>query len=186
MTAIKETIILEGRAAIVSVRGALNGTNSLRMEDYFLGLAGRGIHYILLDAKEISYISSSGIGLIVSVMKIVESKNGLFTLFNCNNEIRSLFNAIGIDKRLNIAANQTEAVAMAERLSLAGSGEGLTKRTVNCGTAEPSAPLLYNEPLLIECRRCAALIRVKAPGDYICPDCESFFRAAANMNIIFA
>ena len=167
----KETI-LDGQAVLINVKGTLNDVNSVQLEDYCLNLIQNGVRNLLLNASNIRFISSSGIGLAVSLMKKIKEKDGLFIIFNLNNTIRSLFAVLGIEEAFTLAVSQKEAEFMMESFLEQQQFGGIPVKT-------------YKEPLLIECDNCSASIRVKGPGDYICPDCQNRFYATGDMNIIF-
>lgn len=172
MTAITKETILDEQAVVVYIKGALDDISSLDLEDYYLDLAAKNRVNILLDASGIISISSSGIGLFVSLMTKTKENNGLFVIFNLNDKIHSLFTALGVDKTLSMTANRAEAITMMENFLLNNASKNVDSE-------------MYEKALHLKCNKCSAIVRVKAPGTYACPDCQSSFRATADMNIIF-
>lgn len=57
---------------------------------------------IVLDCKELEYISSSGLRVFLSLLKTVKAAGGSLTIRNINNEIRNIFTITGFQKIFNI------------------------------------------------------------------------------------
>lgn len=58
---------------------------------------------IVLECKELEYISSSGLRIFLSILKDVKAKGGFLVLKNVNNDIRNIFSITGFHKLFNIA-----------------------------------------------------------------------------------
>lgn len=41
------------------------------------------------------------------------------------------------------------------------------------------------EPFIVECTRCGALIRIKSPGTWLCPDCHASFSVSDEMTVSY-
>lgn len=58
---------------------------------------------IVLECKELEYISSSGLRIFLSILKDVKAKGGTLVLKNVNKGIRNIFSITGFHKIFNIA-----------------------------------------------------------------------------------
>lgn len=58
---------------------------------------------IVLECKELEYISSSGLRIFLSILKDVKAKGGSLVLKNVNKDIRNIFSITGFHKIFNIA-----------------------------------------------------------------------------------
>lgn len=58
---------------------------------------------IVLECKELEYISSSGLRIFLSILKDVKAKGGTLVLKNVNKDIRNIFSITGFHKLFNIA-----------------------------------------------------------------------------------
>jgi anti-sigma B factor antagonist len=46
-------------------------------------------------------------------------------------------------------------------------------------------PLVFDNPIIVECRRCGSLVRVRQSGDYGCPDCNTEFTVMKDMTVVY-
>ena len=200
MIYINHNEVLDGRVTIVDVAGSLNGETSTDFEEYIRKLIEKGIVYILMDARELSFVSSEGIGATLFIQKRIAEKNGFFVIFNLNDEISALYSLLGFDKIFRTAKSRIEAMEIMDRqMELRESGVSgeedsipdITDDEFHTIELEPDGPARSEteetdeKALVIECSHCQSLIRIKAPGDYLCPDCRAPFTADEDMAIHF-
>lgn len=204
--------ILGGKAAIVEIQGALNSQTSPDFEDYLNQLMQKNIFYMLFDASKMEYISSDGIGLALFLQKSLARKNGCLVMYNLPDEVSSLFRLLGFDKVFTIAASRIEAMQIMDRQiemrsgpEAGEAGAGMEHRDermeVDVGGPhrgeEASREIPVSErlpekpertefdPIIVECRDCRTLIRVKKSGDYICPSCKIEFSVDGERTVKF-
>lgn len=173
MLKITEKEVLRDKAAVISLNGTLSSETSAKLEDLMFDVLDRGIVNLIMDAENLAYISSAGLGALLSVIKSIKSKGGIFVIFGLNKEIRTLFRVLKIDETITIAAGLIDGLNTTERYI-----EEEFK-------PERSAVETYGEGLLVECKSCASLIRIKGPGSFVCPDCKSAIYATGNMTVLF-
>ncbi len=58
--------------------------------------------FIKLNLKNVSYIDSSGIGLIVDIYNTIRNKNGELIIFNVSDDIVEIFEMLNLTKFFNI------------------------------------------------------------------------------------
>lgn len=61
---------------------------------------------IVLDFKNVSYMDSAGLGIIVAFYKKVVKGNGKLKLVNLSNKLNRLFEITGLNKLINIEINK--------------------------------------------------------------------------------
>ncbi|WP_237586984.1 STAS domain-containing protein [Pontibacter russatus] len=98
---------------IVSLKGELDAHSSVVASNVLEGAAVSGMACLLIDCSQLSYISSAGIGVILSVYHLCLLKQTNLTLFGMQPKIRNVFEVLGMDKVLNVAASKEEAMALA-------------------------------------------------------------------------
>ena len=133
---INHTDIGEGSAAIIEVEGPLNSDSAPDFDDYASKLADNNVVHLLLDLRNLNFISSEGIGATLMLQKSINKKNGLVIFFNLNNEITLLFKLLGFDKLLTIASDRAEALQILDRhmelfqkdTSVQSSDKGVTEK----------------------------------------------------------
>ncbi len=53
---------------------------------------------IIIDGKELEYVDSTGLGVLISILKRVKEKNYEITIINIKSNIKKLFDITGLDK----------------------------------------------------------------------------------------
>lgn len=66
---------------------------------------------ILVDCKQLSYISSAGLGVFMSYLQDFNKENIRMVLFNLNPEVREVFRILGLDNLIKIVTNKEDAKA---------------------------------------------------------------------------
>lgn len=78
----------------VSVAGRLNADNVSQLEEHVMGLITPETRILVLDLKDLVYISSAGIRVIVKARKALDSQHGQFMMINIQPQIRKVFEII--------------------------------------------------------------------------------------------
>jgi anti-anti-sigma factor len=112
---INHTDICEGSAAIIEIEGPLNSDSAPDFDDYVSKLSDNNVIHLLLDMKNLDFISSEGIGAALMLQKSINSKNGAAVFFNLNYEIISLFKLLGFDRLFTIASDRADALQILDR-----------------------------------------------------------------------
>ena len=164
MVKITEKKIPDKKILLVEVDGALEGSGSAYLEEYLIDLIDRDNSKILLNAAMVSELGSAGIGLLLYITDFAKSAGGSFVIFGLNYEASLLIERLGVDKILHIAKNQNEALKLTDLLYKNAA---------------------YEKPLIIKCRECLSLVRIKSPGEYMCHKCLALFRTDSDMKAIY-
>lgn len=211
---INHTDIEEGSSAIIEIEGPLNSDSAPDFDDYVSKLADNNVIYLLLDMKNLSFISSEGIGAALMLQKSINLRNGLAVFFNLNHEISSLFKLLGFDKLLTIASDRADALQILDRHMELFQNENPPQSTVGNITdeflsfeeippqsekdlmkddsftvfedpEEPEENLQEDDSFVIECIKCRSLVRIKETGDQLCPYCSAEFTVADDKKAVF-
>ena len=83
---------------IVHINGRIDTTSSLQFEEQIKNVFEEADHNIELDCKEMSYISSSGLRLFLTLLKQVKSQGGALKLTHLRSEIMEIFRMTGFSK----------------------------------------------------------------------------------------
>lgn len=98
---------------VVSLKGELDAQSAVMASSVLENTVESGIDYLLIDCGQLSYISSAGIGVILSVYHLCLLRQTCLTLFSMQPKIRNVFEVLGMDKILNMAVTREEAMAIA-------------------------------------------------------------------------
>lgn len=90
----------QGNALNVAVAGRLDTTTAPELEDV-LKSSLDGVEDLRLDFKELEYISSAGLRVLLSTQKIM-NKQGKMTVCSVNSVVMEIFEVTGFSEILNI------------------------------------------------------------------------------------
>jgi len=103
---------IEKNVCVVSIEGniALDGVNEAKayLKPH---LDSPDIKGLVINFEKVNFIDSSGIGLIVSIFKTVQQKEGKFGLTNLSKKNEEIFSITRLDKILNIYGSEKEALS---------------------------------------------------------------------------
>jgi len=101
--------------ALMEIEGPLNSETSSDLETYIRKIVNNQIKFLIIDFKNISFLSSEGIGITLLIQKIISEKDGFMVFFNLTDEIQNLFKILGFDKLFTVSDSREEAVAILDR-----------------------------------------------------------------------
>jgi anti-anti-sigma factor len=95
---------------ILEMNGRLDTTNYNVLEDKILKLVDQNHHNLLVDCSELSYISSSGLRIMLMGLKKINAVKGKFILCNLQENIREIFEISGFTIIFTILPSRKEAL----------------------------------------------------------------------------
>jgi anti-anti-sigma factor len=193
--------------SIIEMDGELTSESSPDFDEYIGKLLDNNVIYMLIDMKNVGYISSEGIGALLMVQKKISKKSGLVIFFNLNNEISSLFRLLGFDKVLTIASDRADALQILDKhIELFYSKDPydnndfdfIEQKDKEDKPAQLNVKLPKSKPVVkeeneinsfknfvIECIKCNSLIRINEFGDHLCPFCSAEFTVTDEKKAVF-
>lgn len=108
---------LGGTITIVEIRGPLNAETSPDFETYINRLLERNKTFIALNMGGVDFVSSTGIGLMLYIQKMISARNGFLVVYRLPPEVRSLYALLGFDKIFTVAESKDEALRIIEKQS---------------------------------------------------------------------
>jgi|SRR5579883_133677 anti-anti-sigma factor len=88
--------------------GILDGIRGNELRLKITEAINNGADIVLIDLKDVKFIDSSGLGTLVSVMKIVNTASSQLFLCSVNGQIKMLFELTKMDKVFKNFADQDE------------------------------------------------------------------------------
>ncbi len=95
---------------VIKVSGNLDGHRSDELMNAVEKQIVPGNMDILVDFENVDYISSMGIGTLISLYRDIREKNGQFILYGIRDSVKEIFDRTHLNKRLIICADQDEAL----------------------------------------------------------------------------
>ncbi len=93
---------------VVQPSGILNGMKGNQFRREVSDVVAAGADIVLIDLQEVTFIDSSGLGALVSAMKIVRSAGGKLFICSVNDQVKMLFELTKMDRVFEIFDNQNE------------------------------------------------------------------------------
>ena len=88
----------EGQSVIISVKGEIDIYSAPDFKESLYKSINNVQQNIILDCRDLTYIDSMGLGILVGALKRVREKDRNITIRNPRNTVRKLFRITGLDK----------------------------------------------------------------------------------------
>ncbi len=105
---------IEG-GVIIHLTGELDAGSSVVADHAIEESIAAGIKTLLIDCTELSYISSAGLGVLLSAYQACRRDNISFILYALNPKIQNVFEIVGLHNVMTITGTREEAIAKAEQ-----------------------------------------------------------------------
>lgn len=99
----------ENQNICVFLQGEIIHDNTLGARDYFVNLIDSGYTHITVDMSGVNYIHSHGVGLLCLVQKLITAKSGTFVLHSLPENLKYLFETMGLSETFTIYDTSEEA-----------------------------------------------------------------------------
>ncbi|MDR3011699.1 MAG: STAS domain-containing protein [Chitinispirillales bacterium] len=109
-----EEIPGKANARIVRFTGDLDATNVDFTTEQIFSYFGDGIIRIIADFKQMRYVNSTGLGILLHFNKSAKEKGGCFKIVNLNENVYEIIEIIGAASLLDIYEEMSEALASLE------------------------------------------------------------------------
>ena len=96
--------------AVISLKGRLNVTTSAELEKIFDALLSEGRTKILVECRELEYISSAGLRVLLTAAKQFKKISGEIALSSLSQNVKQVFEISGFTSIFKIYSSQDEAV----------------------------------------------------------------------------
>ena len=96
---------------IINLSGRIDAGTARDFESFFSDIMRKGNRFFILEAENLDYISSAGIGALVRLIQRLKAQDGAGGFINLNNEIAMLMDFFGLNEELPIFSGIDEARA---------------------------------------------------------------------------
>ena len=100
-----------GDILIAKTEGRVDGTNAREFQVALEAAIDASERAVVLDMEKLSYISSSGLRVILLTAKTLRNRNAKFAVCSLSAPIQEVFEISGFDKIISIRPSQAEALA---------------------------------------------------------------------------
>jgi anti-sigma B factor antagonist len=100
------------KVTAVAIKGRVDSTNAEGLKDRLVEIVGSGSSQLVIDLKEVIYISSAGFRTLLIAGRTVEQASGRLVLCGIVGQIKKLFDAAAFSELFTILPTREEAVAL--------------------------------------------------------------------------
>lgn len=97
--------------SILDFSGNLDTNNSIAAEKVVNQLVDSGCDKILFNFKDLNFIASSGLRILLATAKKLKASSGTMYVCNLNETVQEVFDISGFAQILNMAADEEQALA---------------------------------------------------------------------------
>ncbi|MGE5343077.1 MAG: STAS domain-containing protein [Candidatus Omnitrophota bacterium] len=99
-----------GNTSVVYPRGHLDAHNVERFEKEILKVIGNNIVNIVINCKELNYISSAGMGIIMGYLDDIRERGGDIKLCNVSERVYEIFDLVGFTEIYDFLEDESSAI----------------------------------------------------------------------------
>ncbi len=99
-----------GSVAVLALAGEINVTNAGRLREASINVTKEGLNKILVDFEKIGFIDSSGLAVLIEMVKCLKEKEGKLVLCSVNKKIRGIFEITKVHNLIDIYDNREAAL----------------------------------------------------------------------------
>lgn len=99
-----------GTARLFHLQGRLDSNTSPALEERLAQALSNGTRSVVIDFKQLDYISSAGLRVILKTAKTLKRENGKLLLCCMQDYVKEVFEIAGFDSFLPILASREEAL----------------------------------------------------------------------------
>lgn len=100
----------QGSVNIIYLKGFLDAHTAPSLENTFSGLVDKGKYQIVVNFKDLTYISSAGLGVFMAFIEKVRDNGGDIKLSAMNDKVFNIFDLLGFPFLYEIFKTEEEAV----------------------------------------------------------------------------
>jgi anti-sigma B factor antagonist len=108
--------VKENQFDILILRGEVDASNSVILDKAIQELVELGAKSILVDGRELEYISSAGLGVFMSYLEDFSEYGITFSIFGLSKQVFEVFKILGLDQLIPLFEDKTAAIESAHEL----------------------------------------------------------------------
>lgn len=100
--------------AVVRVHGDIDLASAPRLREHLVRAVTDGHHHVILDFDDVHFIDSTGLGVVIGMLRRTRSLGGDLRLVSTREMLARVFEITGLDRALTIDPSVAAALAAAE------------------------------------------------------------------------
>lgn len=106
-------ISIEANKALIKFEGEVNFENSNQLKEKVKAKlkANKEINILIIDLAQVSYLDSSGVGLLLSLFKFMKKRDGSLKVVNPNSKLKRVFDVTKMREIIPVFTDVDKALA---------------------------------------------------------------------------
>ena len=100
-----------GDVSVILAEGYLDFDAAPALKESLVSQIGNGAHHLIVDLTGAIFIDSTSIGVLVGALKRIRDANGTMSVVCTNEDIRSVFEIVGLDDLILMRRSRDEALS---------------------------------------------------------------------------
>jgi anti-sigma B factor antagonist len=103
---------LDERTRVVAPSGPVDASSAPRLGRRLLALVDAGARALVIDLSRVSFMDSTGIGVLLNALRRMTQRNGLLLLIAPAEHLRRPFEVTGLARRFRLFDSRADALAV--------------------------------------------------------------------------
>ncbi|MGN6645962.1 MAG: STAS domain-containing protein [Cytophaga sp.] len=103
------TSVKENEFYFIAIEGDLDASSSIQLDQAIEEALSKNETKIIVDCSQLEYISSAGLGVFMSYIQDFQANNISLVLCHLSEKVLNVFQILGLDELIKIAATKEEA-----------------------------------------------------------------------------
>lgn len=159
------------KACIVVLDGYIDTYNAVTFTEKLSTLIEGGYLHFIVDCEKLKYISSSGVGSLIAILKDLRTLNGNLVLFRIQPEVYQVIQILGFAKIIR----KFDSFSEINEFYNGGNKSVLQYK---------EEPAKFSFPAIAVCPACAKKMKISHEGRFRCIECKSIFSVSKDGKII--
>ena len=110
MAEFSTSIVGKGNVSVINLSGYLDAHTAPTLENNFTELIDQNKFKIVVNFKDLAYISSAGLGVFMAYIEKIRDNNGDIKLANMTDKVYNIFDLLGFPLLYEIFKTEDEAI----------------------------------------------------------------------------
>jgi len=106
----------EGDSCLITINGEVDASSSIYLDEALEKAVNADVTKILVDCQNLNYISSAGLGVFMSYIQELETKNKKMVLYHMSDKVYKVFEILGLHQLLTIVETEEQAKTGADEI----------------------------------------------------------------------
>lgn len=109
---IEQDVVCGNAVVLLLLTGNIDAHTFELLEETMVQVFSNGQYRIIIDLRNLQYVSSAGVGVIIAAAHQAHLHNGKLVLLNPSVDVREVFMILGVNEFASISESFTEALSL--------------------------------------------------------------------------